>query len=103
MFQIPALYLSNEYPDKKPLTLIISPLIGLMNDQVDSLSARGIKSAKSVHSNLTPQKREEIIQSVVNGEVDMLYLSPETLQNRSDIKTLIGERRVGLEIGRAHV
>ena len=104
MFQIPALYLSNEYPDKKPLTLIISPLIGLMNDQVDSLSARGIKSAKSVHSNLTPQKREEIIQSVVNGEVDMLYLSPETLQNRSDIKTLIGERRVGLVIiDEAHI
>src|SRR5699024_11908834 len=42
MFQIPALYLARKYKDNKPLTLVISPLIGLMNDQVESMKRKGI-------------------------------------------------------------
>ncbi|EPC6550336.1 helicase-related protein [Enterococcus faecium] len=104
MFQIPALYIREHFTDKKPLTLIISPLIGLMNDQVDSMTSRGIKSAARIHSNTPPYQREQILTGVKDGSVDLLYLSPETLQSRSDISMLIGERQIGLIIiDEAHI
>lgn len=104
MFQIPALYLQQIFPERKPLTLIISPLIGLMNDQVDSMEKKGIRNAARVHSNTAPYEREKIIQGVADGTIDLLYLSPETLQARSDIKMLIGDRQLGLVIiDEAHI
>ncbi|MBG9988269.1 ATP-dependent DNA helicase RecQ [Aerococcaceae bacterium DSM 111176] len=104
MFQVPSLYLSREFSAENPLTLIISPLIGLMNDQVDSLRARGVDTARTIHSNVAPFERDKIINEIANGQVNMLYLSPETLQIRSDIKMLIGDRRIGLVIiDEAHI
>ncbi|WP_235505534.1 helicase-related protein [Enterococcus sp. RIT-PI-f] len=104
MFQIPALYLQRIFPERKPLTLIISPLIGLMNDQVDSMVKKGISNAARVHSNTAPYEREKIIQGIADGKIDLLYLSPETLQARSDIKMLIGNRQLGLVIiDEAHI
>lgn len=104
MFQVPSLYLSREFSAENPLTLIISPLIGLMNDQVDSMRAKGIDTARTIHSNVAPFERDKIINEISNGQVNMLYLSPETLQSRSDIKLLIGERRIGLVIiDEAHI
>lgn len=104
MFQVPSLYLSREYSNENPLTLIISPLIGLMNDQVDSMRAKGIDTARTIHSNIAPFERDKIISEITSGEVNMLYLSPETLQSRSDIQMLIGERRIGLVIiDEAHI
>lgn len=104
MFQIPAVYMSEKYKEDNPLTLIISPLIGLMNDQVNSLKKKGIITARAIHSNIAPYERDKIINDIANGKVNMLYLSPETLQNRFDIKTLIGDRRLGLVIiDEAHI
>ena len=52
MFQIPALSLCvKDFQLRNLLTLIISPLIGLMNDQVESMEKRGIKNAARIHSN----------------------------------------------------
>lgn len=104
MFQIPALYLTKTYPDDTPLTLIISPLIGLMNDQVDSMKKKGITTAETINGNTLPYERERIIQKIKESKVHLLYLSPETLQARSDIKQIIGERRIGLVIiDEAHI
>lgn len=104
MFQVPSLYLNHKFSAENPLTLIISPLIGLMNDQVDSMLAKGIDTARAIHSNIAPFERDNIINEIANGKVNMLYLSPETLQSRSDIKMLIGERRIGLVIiDEAHI
>lgn len=104
MFQIPALYLAEQNLSNPPLTIIISPLIGLMNDQVDSMIQRGIKTARAIHSNTPPYERERTLDEISNYQVDMLYLSPETLQGRSNIRDLIGERQLGLVIiDEAHI
>lgn len=104
MFQIPALFFRKQFSVDKPLTLIISPLIGLMNDQVESMEKRGIENAARIHSNTPPYKRDKILKDVAEGTIDLLYLSPETLQSRSDISMLIGDRRIGLVIiDEAHI
>lgn len=98
MFQIPALYLLAKHPEERPLTIIISPLIGLMTDQVDSMMAHGIQNARTINSALAPSEKEEIVQQIKNNEIDLLYLSPETLQNQADITAIIGERHIGMII-----
>ena len=70
-FQVPALAM-------KGVTIVITPLIALMKDQVDNLLRRGIKAA-AIYSGLT---REEIIITLENcifGDVKLLYVSPERL------------------------
>lgn len=104
MFQLPALFIQEKYKELNPLTIIISPLIALMNDQVDSLRSKNIDSARTIHSNIAPHERETILNEVAEGSCKMLYLSPETLQARTDIRTLIGDRILGLIIvDEAHI
>ncbi len=51
-----------------------------------------------------PYEKQNILQKVADGTVDMLYLSPETLQARGDIKMLIGDRKIGMVIvDEAHI
>lgn len=104
MFQIPALYLAQKYKSNKPLTLVISPLIGLMNDQVASMRRKGINSCATINGNTPPYEKETILERIQDEEIDILYLSPETLQARSDIKMLIGNRSIGVVIiDEAHI
>lgn len=98
MFQLPAFYLSEQHTDIKPLTIVIQPLIGLMNDQVQSLKRRGIESVATINSNIDALKKNEIIERIHNGEINILFISTETLQNRTDITQLIGDRKIGLFI-----
>lgn len=104
MFQIPALYLAEKYSNDKPLTLVISPLIGLMNDQVESMKSKGVSSSATINGNTPPYEKEKILERIQRQEVNVLYLSPETLQARSDIKMLIGDRNLGVVIiDEAHI
>lgn len=104
MFQIPALYLAQKYSNDKPLTLVISPLIGLMNDQVGNMRKKGVNSSATINGNTPLYEKEKILAQIQNQEVDVLYLSPETLQARSDIKMLIGDRKIGIVIiDEAHI
>lgn len=101
MFQIPAIYLGEKY---NLVTLVITPLIGLMNDQVQSLESKGYYGAKTINSDISPIIKQEIIDEVSNGKVHILYLSPESLLSRSDIEMLIGKRRIGmLIVDEAHI
>jgi len=68
-YQLPAI-MSNK------LTVVISPLIALMKDQVDSLRARGI-SAAFINSALTPQQSQQAVLAVQEGLVKLLYVAPE--------------------------
>ena len=70
-FQIPAII----FPG---LTLVISPLIALMQDQVQALKANGI-NAEFLNSSLDNQQQERITQHVQTGELKLLYISPEKL------------------------
>src|SRR5690606_3064985 len=52
--------------------------------------------AATINSEYTPIEKERIKQDINNGKISILYLSPETLLSNSDIKMLIGDRRIGL-------
>lgn len=104
MFQIPALYLAEKFKNDGFLTIVISPLIGLMDDQVQSMERKNIKTAKTIHSNISQNERDTIIEGVQNGTVDILYISTETLQSHSDLSILIGQRKLGLlVVDEAHI
>lgn len=101
MFQIPAIYLAEKY---ELMTIVISPLIGLMNDQVKNLELKNCKYAKTLNSDISPIIKQEIMDKVADGEYHILYLSPETLLARSDVEQLIGDRTIGMIIvDEAHI
>lgn len=100
MFQIPAIQLHS----MGKITLIISPLIALMNDQIRSLVDKTVNNAATINSSISILEKEEIISKVKTGEISILYLSPESLLSRSDISMLIGEREIGLlVVDEAHI
>jgi ATP-dependent DNA helicase RecQ len=70
-FQLPSLVLPG-------LTIVISPLIALMKDQVDALKANGI-AAESLHSGFSSEKLLEVQNQAQSGELSLLYLAPERL------------------------
>ncbi len=70
-YQLPALLLNG-------ITLVISPLIALMKDQVDSLHAKGI-AATFLNSSLPPEEILERTTDIKNGKYKLVYLAPERL------------------------
>lgn len=101
MFQLPAMYLAEKYG---LLTIVITPLIGLMNDQVQAMEGKGYTGARTINSDISPVIKDEILKEVADGTCNILYLSPESLLSRSDITTLIGSRRIGmLVVDEAHI
>lgn len=74
-YQLPAL----KFPG---VTIVISPLIALMKDQVDALKTNGIK-AECINSTLTPFEIYEIQTKAQQGQVKILYVAPERLVTRS--------------------
>ncbi|MCO4754218.1 MAG: DEAD/DEAH box helicase, partial [Bacteriovoracaceae bacterium] len=60
------------------VSVVISPLISLMKDQVDSLCRKGIRSAY-LNSSLKRSEEREVISAVENGEIKILYVSPERM------------------------
>jgi len=73
-FQLPGLLLPN-------ISLVISPLISLMTDQVTHLLHKQIPAA-CLHSFLTPTQRDQIVAQLTAGQIKFLYVSPETLQTQ---------------------
>lgn len=70
-YQIPALHLSG-------MTIVVSPLVSLMKDQVDALRRKGVR-ATALNSNLSPFETAEAVRAVADGSVDILYVAPERL------------------------
>src|SRR6187401_375695 len=70
-FQLPALA-------KPGLTVVVSPLIALMKDQVDALQASGV-AATFLNSSLAPGEGRERLRGLHNGEFRLLYAAPERL------------------------
>jgi len=76
-FQLPALLF-------KGVTLVISPLIALMKDQVDGLSANGI-SASYFNSSQSNEEQSAIIDRVLSADLKLLYVAPESLAGLQNI------------------
>ena len=79
-YQLPALLLPG-------LTIVISPLIALMQDQVERLHANGI-GATFIKSTLNSFEREQRERSVLDGDVNILYVAPERLLTASFLSLL---------------
>ncbi|MFD2518687.1 DNA helicase RecQ [Salinimicrobium flavum] len=71
-FQLPAILLPG-------ITLVISPLIALMKDQVDGLTANGIPAA-FLNSSQSEKAQQEIFSRISRNEIKLLYVAPESLQ-----------------------
>ncbi|UBH13654.1 DNA helicase RecQ [Macrococcus armenti] len=74
-YQVPGIY-------KGGLTLVISPLISLMKDQVDALNSSGIK-ARYINSALTKRETIEVETQLLKGDCQFLYVAPERFDNIS--------------------
>lgn len=72
-YQIPSLMFNG-------ITIVISPLISLMKDQVDNLNSNGI-NARYINSTQKLEVSDEIIELCKKGEVKLLYIAPEKLEN----------------------
>lgn len=72
-YQIPAIVMDG-------MTLVVSPLISLMKDQVDGLQTMGVKAAY-INSQLSNMEQRQIMEEAKRGELDLLYVSPERLGN----------------------
>lgn len=90
LFQLSAIYLAEKYG---LLTIVVSPLVALMNDQVDGLY--GYDSVAALNSNRTAADKENIIKGIRERNINILYLSPELLLSYT-ITSFIGDRTIGL-------
>ncbi|GAA3429978.1 DNA helicase RecQ [Streptosporangium nondiastaticum] len=93
-YQIPALV--------RPGTgVVVSPLIALMQDQVDALTALGVR-AGFLNSTQEPDERARMEEAFVAGELDLLYLAPERLRSEQTLR-LLGNGKISLfAIDEAH-
>ena len=69
------------------ITLVVSPLIALMKDQVDALKKRGINAA-ALDSSKSKEEYLEIVDAMRNGTLDILYCAPERLNNEGFVGSM---------------
>jgi len=93
-FQLPALLLEGT-------TLVVSPLIALMKDQVDALRGRGIAAA-CIHSGLVGGERAAAESALAAGRLDLVYIAPERLASPSFRALLAPPRVARLVVDEAH-
>ncbi len=83
------------------VTIVFSPLLSLIRDQVSSLKDKGIK-AECIISEQTKEKNEEIINKALKGKLSMLYISPERLDNEFWIQCITKIKISMIVIDEAH-
>ena len=94
VYQLPAILLDG-------LTLVVSPLIALMKDQVDALERRGVR-ATFVNSSLEAPERQGRLEACVRGEFDLLFVTPERFRSPL-FRSLLGQLTIArLAIDEAH-
>lgn len=94
-YQLPALMLDG-------VTIVVSPLIALMKDQVDALRLSGIAAA-FLNSSLPASEQQEIVKRLENNKLKLLYLAPERLMGESRFIQFLKHLKVSLfAIDEAH-
>lgn len=93
-YQVPALILDG-------LTIVISPLISLMKDQVDNIKNMGIKSAY-INSTLSESEIKSILNDVIKNEVKILYVAPERLESTEFLNLITRVKISQIAVDEAH-
>ena len=93
-YQIPAIILDG-------ITIVISPLISLMKDQVDNIKNIGIKSAY-INSTLSDSEINSILNDVIKDEVKILYVAPERLESSEFLNFITRVKIAQIAIDEAH-
>src|SRR5438552_5872145 len=93
-YQLPALLLEGT-------TIVVSPLLALMKDQVDALRARGI-AATFVNSSLSDGERQERQAALRRGEYRLVYVAPERFRSPSFLSAMTGIKVPLLAVDEAH-
>jgi ATP-dependent DNA helicase RecQ len=93
-YQLPALLLDG-------LTVVVSPLIALMKDQVDELTRKGVAAAR-LDSSLEPDQARKVHDDLRNGRLKLLYVAPERLAGERFVASLAGRNITLLAIDEAH-
>ena len=93
-YQLPALLMDG-------LTLVISPLIALMKDQVEALRTRGISAAR-LDSSLSADEVQGVFAEMRTGKLRLLYIAPERLLNESFMERLSRTKIALLAIDESH-
>lgn len=93
-YQLPSLLLPG-------LTLVVSPLIALMKDQIDALKRRGIEAAR-LDSSLTLDQYRSVMDGVRSGQLRLLYVAPERFNNERFRAALHGVRISLFAVDEAH-
>ncbi len=91
-YQIPAL---SRFDKTGALTVVISPLVALMADQVQGMARAGISSAVTVNGMLSVPERQDALDRVRMGEAAILLISPEQLRSTS-VRSVLRQREIGL-------
>ncbi|MEM1069235.1 MAG: RecQ family ATP-dependent DNA helicase [Planctomycetota bacterium] len=82
-------------------TIVVSPLIALMKDQVDSLRELGIE-ARLINSSLTPQEQSDVMGLLSQGTLDLVYVAPERLRNGRFLESVSAANVSLLAVDEAH-
>ena len=93
-YQVPALFFENQ-------TIVISPLIALMQDQVDVLRKKNIPAA-FINSTLSKQEREKKLNDFVDGKIKLLYVTPERFRKQDFIDEIKKVKIDLLAVDEAH-
>ncbi len=93
-YQLPAIA-------RQGLTLVVSPLIALMKDQVDALVASGIRAAL-INSTLSPEDQTDRLERMVRGEYDLMYVVPERFRSSRFVESVRAANLQLLAIDEAH-
>ena len=93
-YQVPALCLDR-------ITIVISPLISLMKDQVDALKTMGVK-ARLINSSLSNSEYNEALEEIENDECKIIYIAPERLDSMDFVNIIRGKNISQVAIDEAH-
>src|SRR5918998_3381323 len=93
-YQLPAMLLPG-------LTLVVSPLIALMKDQVDALAARGIR-ATLINSTLDPSEQHLRLLEIEGGKYDLVYVAPERFRSGRFVAAMARIKPALLAVDEAH-
>lgn len=93
-YQVPSLCLEG-------ITIVISPLISLMKDQVDELKTMGVK-ARLINSSLSNSEYSEVLEEIENDECKIIYIAPERLDSMEFVNIIRGKNISQVAIDEAH-